>query len=129
LPEKPNFCVTPFLKTVTYESKLLDFQKGQALKLNSSIQALEKNYFCINYNIETSFVSSLQQTGFIEITIINDNAFIDDEQLRILERLVCFYYELNINIEGIETITHLLQQMNKMHDEIIVFQNKFRLYE
>ncbi len=42
LPEKPNFCVTPFLKTVTYESKLLDFQKGQALKLNCSIQALGK---------------------------------------------------------------------------------------
>ncbi|MFA9390165.1 MAG: chaperone modulator CbpM [Prolixibacteraceae bacterium] len=85
--------------------------------------------FCGSHNIEISFVSSLQQNGLIEITIDDDHSFINNEQLRQLEQFVHFHYELDINLEGIETITHLLQQMNKMQDEIITLQNKLRLYE
>ena len=68
--------------------------------------------FCANHNIEISFISSLQQTGLIEITTIKETGFIDAEQLQQLEKIVRLYYELDINLEGIETITHLLQRIN-----------------
>lgn len=87
------------------------------------------NEFCVNHNIENSFVSSLQQNGLIEITTINETEFIDVEQLRQLERIACLHYELDINIEGIETITHLLQRMNAMQNEIILLRNQLRRYE
>jgi hypothetical protein len=87
------------------------------------------NEFCINHNIEISFVSSLQQTGLIEITTINEDAFIDIEQLRQLERIVRFYFEMDINLEGIETITHLLERLDTMQNEIIALKNRLRLYE
>ena len=85
--------------------------------------------FCANHNIEISFISSLQQTGLIEITNIKDTGFIDSGQLQQLEKIVRFYYELDINLEGIETITHLLQRINSMQDEIIALRNRLRLYE
>ena len=87
------------------------------------------NEFCINHNIEISFINSLQQNGLIEITTVKETEFIDADQLQQLEKMVRFYYELEINLEGIETITYLLQQMNAMQDEIIDLRNKLRLYE
>lgn len=85
--------------------------------------------FCSNYNIESSFISSLQQTGLIEITTIEENWFIEAGQLQQLEKIVRFYYELGINLEGIETIIHLLQRIDSMQDEIISLRNRLRFYE
>jgi len=85
--------------------------------------------FCANHNIEISFISSLQQTGLIEITTVKETGFIDSNQLQQLEKIVRFYYELDINLEGIETITHLLQRIKSLQDENIALRNRLRLYE
>lgn len=85
--------------------------------------------FCNSWNIELSFIDSLQETGLIEIVKIRETACIDISQLQQLEKLIRFYYELGINLEGIETILHLLQRIDAMHDEINGLRNKLRLYE
>ncbi len=87
------------------------------------------NEFCISHNIEISFISSLQKAGLIELTIIEETFFIDADQLQQLEKIVHFYYELDINLEGIETINHLLQRINSLQDEIVMLKNRLRLYE
>jgi hypothetical protein len=87
------------------------------------------NEFCVNHNIEISFINSLQEKGLIEIMTIEETWFIDVGQLQQLEKIVRFYYEMDINLEGIETITHLLQRISFMQDEIIALKNKLRLYE
>jgi hypothetical protein len=85
--------------------------------------------FCVNHNIEISFISSLKQTGLIEITTVKETEFIDTEQLQQLEKFIRFYYELDINLEGIETINHLLKRINYLQDEINMLKNKLRFYE
>jgi hypothetical protein len=85
--------------------------------------------FCTHHNIENSFISSLQETGLIEITTIDETGFIDARQLEQLEKFIRFHYDLDINLEGIETITHLLQRIISMRDEIIALKNKLRFYE
>jgi len=87
------------------------------------------NEFCTRHNIEISFISSLQQTGLIEIATIEEAAFIDEDQLQQVEKFIRFYYDLDINLEGIETINYLLQRMNAMQDEIISLRNRLSLYE
>ncbi len=85
--------------------------------------------FCRNHEIEVSFVISLQQNGLIEITTIQDTPYIDIDQLQQLEKIVLWYYDLEINIQGIETITHLLSKVIRMQDEITSLKNRLRLYE
>ena len=51
--------------------------------------------FCASHNIEISFISSLQQSGLIEITTIKESAFIEADQLQQLEKFVRLYYELD----------------------------------
>ena len=87
------------------------------------------NDFCISHNIEVEFVSSLNRTGLIEVTTIKEAQFIDASQLNRLEKFVRFYYELDINIEGIEAISHLLSRISLMQDEISTFRNRLRFYE
>jgi hypothetical protein len=65
----------------------------------------------------------------IEITTIKETGFIDAGQLQQLEKFIRLYYELDINLEGIETITHLLQRIKSLQDEIITLKNRIRLYE
>lgn len=85
--------------------------------------------FCVIHNIEISFVRSLQRTGLIEITTIQETGFIDASQLAQLEKYVRLYNELNINLEGIDTINHLLERITTMQHEILVLKNRLRLYE
>jgi len=46
-----------------------------------------------------------------------------------LEKYVRFYYELDINLEGIETVSYLLQRINTMQNELKTLTNRLRLYE
>ena len=85
--------------------------------------------FCINHQIEISFISSLQEFGLIEITTIEEKTFIDTKQLHKLEKIVRLYYDMEINIEGIEAITHLLQRNESMQNEITKLKNRLGLYE
>jgi hypothetical protein len=87
------------------------------------------NEFCASHNIEIAFINSLQDAGLIEVTIINETEYIHESQLNELEKIVRLYYELDINLEGIETVTHLLQRINDMQDEIMFLKNRLRLYE
>jgi len=85
--------------------------------------------FCACHDIEISFISSLHEAGLIEITSIEEAGFFNSEQLQQLEKYIRFYYELDINLEGIETIVHLLHRVNTMQQEITALRNRLRLYE
>ena len=85
--------------------------------------------FCASHNIEISFIASLKESGLISISTIKDADFIDADQLRQLEKFVRLYYELDINLEGIETINYLLQRIGSLQDEITSLKNKLRIYE
>ena len=84
--------------------------------------------FCIHYKVEYSFIDSLDRYGLIEITHINEAAFIDAEKLAELEKLVRLHYDLEINLEGIEAITYLLHKVKDLQNEIMILKNKINMY-
>lgn len=85
--------------------------------------------FCASHNIEVSFIHSLEETGLIEITTIKETGFIPVGQLQQLEKMVHLYNELEINIAGIDTITHLLHRIIVLQDEVTGLKNRLRLFE
>ena len=85
--------------------------------------------FCNYHKVELSFIDSLSEAGLIETTIIKETVFIPENQLRDLEKLMRFHYEMDINLEGLETINHLLQQIDNMQQEMVQLRNRLRLYE
>ena len=87
------------------------------------------NEFCVHHNIAISFISSLHENGLIKITTIEETSYIHKNQLPELEKIIRFSSELDINMEGIETITHLLKRINEMQHEINVLKNRLSLFE
>lgn len=90
---------------------------------------IDINEICASHNIEISFISSLQKTGLIEIISVDDEMYIETEQLDQLEKWINLHYDLDINIEGIETINYLLERISALQNEIIELRNRLRLYE
>jgi hypothetical protein len=85
--------------------------------------------FCVRYNAELSFITALHEYGLIEIITVEENYFIDDNQLQKLEQYARWHYDFDINLEGIEVIDHLLDRVKNLQDEIIELQNKLKLYD
>jgi hypothetical protein len=95
----------------------------------NKINLIPANEFCASHDIEISFIDSLQEAGLIEITTIEETEYIQESQLTELEKIVRLYFELDINLEGIDTVFHLLQRIKDMQDEITFLKNRLRLYE
>lgn len=85
--------------------------------------------FCTQNDIDLSFIHSLNENGLIEIVSKKGVEYIDLSQIMHLERFVRLYYDLDINIEGIETINHLLCHINAFQEEIISLKNQLSVYE
>ncbi len=79
--------------------------------------------YCSYYSIEASFVRTLNEHGLLELTENNQSYWIEYEHLPLLERYTHFHYELDINMEGIEAISHLLQKIDILQQEIKMLRN------
>jgi chaperone modulatory protein CbpM len=80
--------------------------------------------FCLHHQIEYSFISSLNESGLIRITSVKKSSYIHPDEILKLEKFVRFHYDLDINIQGIETINHLLEKIEDMQRQIVSLRNK-----
>ena len=92
-------------------------------------QLIPIDIICTNLHIETSFIGSLQEYGLVEITTIDQVGFVAPEEIANIEQLARFRYEMDINLEGIEAISHILQRVRSMQNEINSLKNRLRFYD
>jgi hypothetical protein len=85
--------------------------------------------FCSHHNIDLSFIVSLQDYGLLEISEQEHEIYIPVEQLKPLEVWVRLHQEMDINLEGIDTISYLLKQIETLQHKLAVLHNRLRLYE
>ena len=84
---------------------------------------------CSHYNIEISFVDTLQNMGLIQIEVVEKNQYIHQDQISDLEKIIRLHNELEVNLEGIDVVFNLLQKEKELRSELIMLKNKLRLYE
>jgi chaperone modulatory protein CbpM len=87
------------------------------------------NDFCVYYNVEYTFINSLQEAGLVQITTVNEITYIPDTEVQKLERMITLHHDLGINVAGIEAITHLLDRVEQMQKNVRSLKNRLRLYE
>ncbi|GGA97780.1 MULTISPECIES: chaperone modulator CbpM [Mucilaginibacter] len=91
-------------------------------------ELIAANDFCVYHNVEYTFITSLHEAGLVEVTTINEIVFIPQTELQKLEKLVSLY-ELDINVAGIEAISHLLDRVEKLQEDMRYLKNRLSLYE
>ena len=84
--------------------------------------------YCSRCNIEPDFVMMLGEDGLIDIEIRNNVSYFPVEQLNELERYAHLYYDLSINIEGIDAIRHLLARVEDLQQKVRRLENELRFY-
>ena len=87
------------------------------------------NQLCTHYKVEMSFLSNLSEIGLIEITTIEQSQYIHHDKINDIEKMIRMYYELDVNIEGIDIVFNLLQKIDDLQNELISVKNRLRLYE
>jgi chaperone modulatory protein CbpM len=90
---------------------------------------ISTNDFCTWHQVEYTFISSLREAGLVEITIVDKTEYIPETQLQKLEKMVRLHHDLDINIAGIEAITHLLDRLEAIQENMRTLKNKLSLYE
>ena len=82
--------------------------------------------FCIHHNIELSFIHSLREYDMIETVQKEEKIYLPISELPRLEKIIRLHFELDINLEGIETITHLLKRIELMQERITQLTNRLK---
>jgi len=92
-------------------------------------QLIPLSHFCEHYHVEMTFFRSLNEVGLIEIVQFESFDYIHEHESSALEKIIRMHHELEINLEGIETVLHLLSKIETLQKELITAKNKLRLYE
>ena len=85
--------------------------------------------FCIGHNISHALVIRLGEHDLIKIVEQKNTLCIPLEELPKAEKILRLHADLDINLEGIGVVTHLLERIEQMQGEMIRLQNRLRLYE
>ena len=86
------------------------------------------NDFCDRCHVDPSFIMELEEDGLIEVRVIDEERYLPTSQLAELERYTHLYYDLSINMEGIDAIHHLLEKMEDMRREMSSLRKQLLLY-
>ena len=85
--------------------------------------------YCTHHAIDATFINALHDYGIIEITIKDNNRYLPFDQLKSVEQMMNLHYDLGINMEGLDAISHLLKQIQDLKQQLSVTQNRLKLFE
>ena len=84
--------------------------------------------FCSHHDVEIDFIYSLREYGLIELISSEGTDYLSPNDLYELEKIVRLHYDLDVNLEGIDVILHLLKQLEAAQKEAIELRNQLKLY-
>jgi chaperone modulatory protein CbpM len=92
-------------------------------------QLIAVEVFCTHHDVEPTFIDELCESGLLQVTSIEEKTFVPLSEMQKLEQLVRMHYDLNINREGLEAISHLLHRLKTLQSEVNMLRNRLRVYE
>lgn len=86
------------------------------------------NEYCRKTNLEPAFFDLLEENDLITIYIEEGERYFSESQLYDLEKYVRLYYDLSINMEGIDVICNLQNRIFALEKEITFLREKLNIY-
>lgn len=69
------------------------------------------------YQVEITFFDALQESGLLKTETVNNITFLSYDELHVFERLTNLYYDLEVNLPGLEIINYLHDKMEVLKNE------------
>ena len=84
---------------------------------------------CIRiYEVEETFIDSLAELGLVRLTGDGDERFGEYADLEQLEQFIRWHHDMDINVEGIEALHHMLMRVKLLQAEIDSLKNELQFY-
>jgi len=84
--------------------------------------------FCVHHRIKTDLVLELHRNEMIELVWVKRTGYIPEKSLPSLEKILRLHRDLQINLEGIQTILHLLGRLEENQAELTRLRNQLEFY-
>ncbi len=85
--------------------------------------------YCERSHSDPTFLVLLQKGGLIEIRTIAGEQYLLVDQICDLKKYTSLYYDLSINIEGIDAIRHMLDRIHNLQDEVCKLRQQLHVFE
>lgn len=92
-------------------------------------QLITVKAYCTYHQAELAFIDALEKGGLLNITVVDEERFIDYDQLTQLESYTRWYYDMDINVPGIDAINNLLRKVEEMQKEIHDLRQQLAVYQ
>ncbi|WP_298646381.1 chaperone modulator CbpM [uncultured Proteiniphilum sp.] len=81
------------------------------------------------YEVEESFIESLREVGLVHVIHQDEERFIEYDDLSDLEQFVRWHYDMDINVEGIEALYHMLERIRSLQSEMDRIRSELQFYK
>ena len=95
----------------------------------SADELIPAGEFCAFHHVELSFIRNLHESGLIGMTVRDGAVFLSAEELPALEKFTRWFYELQINPEGIEALSHMLGRVEQLLEENRLLRNRLQRFD
>ena len=85
--------------------------------------------YCHKCHIEPSFIELLEEGGLINVHTEGSEHYLLVSELPDVERYSRMYYDLSINMEGIDAIHHMLERMERLQQEVSFLRRQLRRFQ
>ncbi|MCO6462207.1 MAG: hypothetical protein J5I59_12455 [Saprospiraceae bacterium] len=79
---------------------------------------------CTNYEVNNEFLENLQDYGLISLHFEQEEAYLDSQEIHLLERILNLHNDLGVNLEGIDIILNLTDRIRQMQEELNSLHNR-----
>ncbi len=81
------------------------------------------------YEVDESFIGSLHEVGLIHVVVNEQERFIEYDDLSDLEQFIRWYYEMNINVEGIDALRNMIERVKSLQSEVDKLKSELQFYK
>ena len=92
-------------------------------------QLIATEELCERYSVEHTFIRSLSHSGLLEVITVEKREYVHCDKMADFEKMLRLHYDLEINLEGLEAIKHLLEKLSNLKEENLALRNRLGLYE
>lgn len=93
------------------------------------MQLISVTHFCTQHNINLQFIQQLTDCGLVALHSSEPEPLMSEDSMPALEKFIRLHYDLDINIEGLQAVHHLLEQIEVLQQQNRALKERLQLFE
>ncbi|TDS20802.1 MerR-like DNA binding protein [Maribacter caenipelagi] len=85
--------------------------------------------YCERTQTPREFIDDLLEFDMIEVRQIENKIYVEPEYIVEIERIYRLREDLGINMEGIDTLNHMIKKVNRLEQELKLLRDRLTIYE